>query len=72
MRTNAGYIITHSCVIDSNREIVLGCNANGYMTWICDNGDIYYCGRYFDNYKEALLNFGKRISYEAESLNDED
>lgn len=47
MRTNAGYIITHSCVIDSNREIVLGCNANGYMTWICDNGDIYYCGRYF-------------------------
>lgn len=67
MRTNAGYLITHSCVIKDNTEVVLGCNAHGYVTWLCDDDrDNYYWGHYFDNYKDALVDFGKRITNEAE------
>lgn len=67
MRTNAGYIITHSCVIESNKEVVLGCAAGDrYVTWLCYNDDNYCYGHYFNSYKEALIDFGKRIASEAE------
>lgn len=66
MRTNAGYTITHSCVIHLNREVVLGRGSgNRYVTWLCDDGDNYYWGLYFDNYKAALADFGERITNEA-------
>lgn len=62
MRTNIGYTITHSCVITSNKEVVLGCKDDGsYVTWLCFNGNDYCFGHYFDNYKEALSDFGVRI-----------
>ena len=67
MRTNAGYIITHSCVIESNKEVVLGCTVGDrYVTWLCYNGDNYCFGHYFNSYKEALIDFGERIASEAE------
>lgn len=67
MRTNAGYTITHSCVIHLNKEVVLGRGSgNRYVTWLCYNGDNYCFGHYFNSYKEALIDFGERIASEAE------
>lgn len=75
-RKNMGYVIERAVRI-GRTEVVFGVNPTErtpYVTWRTnewENFQKYYWGHYFENEKEALENFNKRIKELQQDLKQE-
>lgn len=64
MRTNSGYFIIASKVVEKDVEVVFGWNleTGQYVTWKCFSGKDYRWGHYFweDEFTKAAVDFAER------------
>lgn len=71
IRINAGYVITDSIRV-GNYEFVIGQNLekpSRFVTWLCKNGNDYYCGNYMTSREEAEKDLLMRANTEYRQQN---